>query len=240
LPRLLHPPGRLSARSRVAPRPRPLTSPATNPASRPAFFALSRAGNRSSSCPESQCFSDAGFVTRRVTPLRYAPVRIASDVGLGLPLVLHLRLAGDGSSSCLESRILRRCRLADLRVAPSFGSSVSPMIRSPSRLGSRIFRPRLVISPVSQGIAPSGLPWSNLRVAPNLLPLARRRANFKVALNLRSFDVASGSICRLPRISFLRRCRRRFSDFSESASTAGSMMNPRLVLELCILDLRRG
>jgi len=36
-----------------------------------------------------------------------------------------------GSSGCPESLILRRCRLADLRVSPAFGPSVSPTIRFP-------------------------------------------------------------------------------------------------------------
>ena len=76
----------------------------------------------------------------------------------------------------------------------------------------RIFRLRLVIFQVAPV---SHLPVCrrlNLRVTPNLLPLARRRANFKVALNLRSLGgaVAASSGC------------------PDSTSTAGSMMNPQL------------
>jgi hypothetical protein len=168
-----------------------------------------RAGDRSLSCLESRCFSDAGFVTPRVAPLRYAPVRIASDAGLGLPLVPHLRLC--------RRWIFEFPRISHPSAVPIGRSLGRPFLRSfgiadDSFPGS----PRLPNLPAPSGGLPS-FPgchtfrfclWSNLRVAPNLLPLACRRANFQVALNLRSFDVASSLICRSPRISFLWRCRR--------------------------------
>lgn len=105
----------------------------------------------------------------------------------------------------------------------------------------RIFRLRLVVSRVPPGVAPSGgCLRSNLRVAPNFLPLARRRANFQVALNLRSFGVAAGLISRSPRLSFPRLCRRwllglpqvRIYDWVDDESPA--------VLELCIFCSRSG
>jgi hypothetical protein len=138
---------------------------------------------------------------------------------------------------------------------PSFGGAEWPISGSPLRSVLRYRRrfvsrlPRFANLPAPSGglpefprvVAPSGFCLqSNLRVAPNLLPLAHRRANFQVTLNLRSFGVADGSICESPRFSFLRLCRRwlpglpqiRIYDWVDDESPA--------VLELCILCLRSG
>jgi len=50
----------------------------------------------------------------------------------GRPLSCISGFTGDGSSSCPDARIIRRCRLTGPQVAPSPGLSVSPTIRCPS------------------------------------------------------------------------------------------------------------
>jgi hypothetical protein len=60
------------------------------------------------------------------------------------------------------------------------------------------------------------------------IPQRRRSANFQVALNLGSLDVADWPIFELPRISALRRSASASSGCPDSVSAAGSMMNPRL------------
>ena len=59
--------------------------------------------------------------------------------------------------------------------------------------------------PSSPGVAPSGFALVGFTELPRFLfPLARRRANFKVTLNLRSLGVAAGLIGELPRSSYPR------------------------------------
>jgi len=78
--------------------------------------------------------------------------------------------ASDRASSRLDSRILRRCRLAELRVAPSFRPSVSPTIRCSSYPEPRIFRHWLVIVPSHPGCFHlPALPAANLQISPDLL-----------------------------------------------------------------------
>jgi len=82
-------------------------------------------------------------------------------------------LAGDGVPSRPGSRIFRRCRQTEIRVAPAFRPSVSPTIRGAGCPASRIFRLRLV---VSSQIAPGAdsirfCHGSEPRVAPLLTPL---------------------------------------------------------------------
>jgi len=91
---------------------------------------------------------------------------------LGFPSSCISGFAGDGSSSRPDSRIFRRCRLAGSRVAPSPSRSVSPTIRRPSCPALRILRHRLMDIRVTSDHAPSGLPWFDLRVAPDIFPLA--------------------------------------------------------------------
>jgi hypothetical protein len=65
---------------------------------------------------------------RRVAPLPHALLRRPLTRNLGCPSFRISGLAGDGAPSRLVSRILRRCRVTDLQVAPNSGLSVSPMI----------------------------------------------------------------------------------------------------------------
>jgi hypothetical protein len=94
LPRLLHLPAQSGLRLRVAPYPAPfLLGRRPNPQVAPWFRSFGCAGDGRSSCPElrmpSAVLVSAGF---RVSPVAPTSSCSAPDVGLGFPLVLHLRL----------------------------------------------------------------------------------------------------------------------------------------------------
>jgi len=114
---------------------------------------------------------------------------LAPDVGPGLPLVLHLRLYRRWIIESPRCSHLGGCRAASTRVAPSISLSVSPTIRRPSCPALRILRHRLMDIRVTPDHTPTGLPWLNFRVAPELLPWLRQLTNFQVALNLGSLTV---------------------------------------------------
>jgi hypothetical protein len=116
---------------------------------------------------------------------------------LSCPLSRISGFTGNGSSSRPDFRIFRRCRLANPRVAPSPGLSVSPTIRRPGCPKLRILRYRLIDIRVTSDHAPSGSPWLNLRVAPDILLWLRQSTNFQVALNLGSFAVRRFSSIRV-------------------------------------------
>jgi len=166
--------------------------------------------------------------------------------------------AGDGVPGRPSPRILRRCRLADPRVAPLPGLSVSPMIRSASYPASRIFRLRLVFGRVASNRAPYVSALQLQRPVALRLPLPavvsglirglprftccrpRLRTLFQVSLKLLSFGAALGRISELPRLSspwlrrsfagvFLRFCA---DGRVDDESPAGP--------ELCIRGLHRG
>jgi len=107
--------------------------------------------------PNLACFRDLGWLASGF-PGALPPLRSPLMQAAGLPQYpCTSGFAGDGSPSRLEFRILRRCRLTDLQVAPNFSPSVSPMIRirvapHPSSSG-----PGWWISE-SPRIAPSGSP----------------------------------------------------------------------------------
>jgi len=159
-----------------------------------------------------------------------------------LPRISHPSAVPTGrSSGCPDSR--------------SFGIAV---IRSSGCPELRTFRHRLMDPRVTSVRAPSGcaigespsLPEAsyplatpvrmNFRVAPALhSPLRRRSANFQVALNLGSFDVAESPISESPRISALR-LRFCFVGLPRFRSCGWVDDESPAVLELCILSLRRG
>ncbi len=161
--------------------------------------------------PNFASFSVAGFTKCRVAPALRSSCS-ACDVGLRLPLVLHLRLY----------------RRFELQVSPnlsSFGGADWPTSGFPLRSVLR-YRRRSVFQiplfrfarianlpapagglPSFPGFAPSVFAIVESSGRPESSSLARRRANFKVALNLRSLGVAVGLIFESPRISFLQRCR---------------------------------
>ena len=92
--RLLHLPAQSGLRLRVAPYPAPfLLSRRPNPQVAPWFRSFGCAGDGRSSYPElrmpSAVLVSAGF---RVAPVAPTSSCSAPDVGLGFPLVLHLRL----------------------------------------------------------------------------------------------------------------------------------------------------
>lgn len=156
MPRCLHLPSWPILRLRVAPYP----------------ALLSRAGDESSDHSESSVHQLCRrwiiglprishpsalpvYVNLRASPVLHASLS-AFDEFSGCPSFSSSGFAGDGSPSCLESRILRRCRLAILRVAPISGLSVSPMIRFPGCPESRIFRRRMMCIRITPDCAPSG------------------------------------------------------------------------------------
>ena len=175
----------------------------------------------------------------------------------GRPSFCTSGFAGDGVSSCLESRTLRRCRLTNTQVAPNLGPSVSPTIRSSGCPDSRIFRLRLIVARVAPGIAPSGVPAASFPGLPG--PSASgcvSELNFRVAPALHLSGGADLSISKSPRTSIpsalpispacefprtpcfpaCRLCFRRFPRFRiygwfDDESLPG--------LELCIRGLRR-
>jgi len=123
----------------------------------------------------SHTFDVAGFNEVPGFPggTRFPPAAPAIQSS-GCPASHISGLTGDGSSSRLDSHILRRCRLRKLPSCPGvFAPPVSPTISTrvapnthppapadhcPSHLGSRM---------------PSGSPWSISRVAPVPLPWLR-------------------------------------------------------------------
>jgi len=93
LPRLLHLPAQSGLRFRVAPYLAPfLLSRRPNPRVAPWLRSFGCAGDGRSSCPELRMPSAVPVSARfRVAPLPASSCS-APDVGLGFPLVLHLRL----------------------------------------------------------------------------------------------------------------------------------------------------
>jgi len=179
-------------RFRVAPYLAPfLLNRRPNPQVAPWLRSFGCAGDGPLELPRtSHAFGGASFSEVPSFPgvsrlLRAAP--LMED--LGCPSSCISGFTGDGSSSCPDFHILRRCRLASPRVAPSPSLSVSPTIRRPGCPKLRILRHRLIDIRVSSDHSPSGSPWLNLRVAPDTLLWLRQSTNFQVALNLGSFAV---------------------------------------------------
>jgi len=179
--------------------------------------------------PSLACLRRCRFQPGSESPRSLLSPCIASDVGLGFPLVLHLRLYRRWISGRPDVRIFRRCRAASTQVALSISLSVSPTIRRLGCPALRTLRHRLMDIRVTPDHAPIGLPWLKFRVAPVLLPWLRQLTNFQVALNLGSLTVRRFTALRvapkfgssadpylLPRVSPF------------SASTAESMMSPWL------------
>jgi len=170
------------------------------------------AGDGSSSRPEFHILQRCRFRWSFESPRFFSFSCNTSHVGLRLPLVPHLRLY----------------RRWDLQVAPnlsSFGGADWPTSGFPLRSVLR-YRRRSVFQiplfrflrianlpapsggyPSFPGVAPSVFAIVESSGRPESSSLGRRRANLKVALNLRSLGVAVGLISESPRISFLQRCR---------------------------------
>jgi hypothetical protein len=173
LPRLLHLPAQSGLRLRVAPYSAPfLLSRRPNPQVAPWFRSFGCAGDGRSSYPElrmpSAVLVSAGF---RVAPVAPTSSCSAPDVGLGFPLVLHLRL--------YRRWIIESPRFSHLSAVPTcqfpsrpepqpFGiaddsppelprasNPPAPIDGYPSYLGSRTIRFALVRSPSCPGHLPS-------------------------------------------------------------------------------------
>lgn len=140
----------LSMRSQVAPLPRSsrsarvaspgcpfpapfLLSRRPNPRVAPRFRAFGRAGDGSFESPQTSMPLalpvSAKFRVAPLLPPSPAPPAMEDS---GRPLSCISGFTGDGSSSCPDARIIRRCRPAGSQVAPSSGPSVSPTIRCSS------------------------------------------------------------------------------------------------------------
>jgi hypothetical protein len=131
-----------------------------NPQVAPWFRSFGCAGDGCSSYPEPLIPSAVPVLARfRVSPVALASSCSAPDVGLGFPLVLHLRLYRRWIIESPRCSHLRRCRVANPRVAPSISLSVSPTIRRPSYPVRRILRHRLMDIRVTPDHAPTGSPW---------------------------------------------------------------------------------
>jgi len=120
----------------------------------------------------SHAFGVAGFGKVPSCPGRSPSPAAPVMEDSGRPLSCISGFTGDGSSSCPDARIIRRCRLTGPQVAPSPGLSVSPTIRCPSCPERRILRHRLMDIRVASDHAPSGSPRLNLQVAPDIFPSA--------------------------------------------------------------------
>jgi len=228
LPRTLQLPARPTTRLRVAPYP----------------ASFGRAGDESSSCPESSVHSAVPETDFRVAS-NLASFSGTVDETPSCPGSSLGGIAWDESPGCPEFCISRLCRrwiselprishpsavsVRKLRVAPALRSSLSPPMR---------FRVAPIPASSGPGWRFTKLPWIshlpalpsvNLRVAPNFPPLARQ--------------LIKSPGC--PKSSILQRCRRLILRVAPnpqpfggavsaspgcpaSASTAGSMMSPRL------------
>ena len=172
MPHLLHLPAQSGLRLRVAPYSAPfLLSRRPNPQVAPWFRSFGCAGDGRSSYPElrmpSAVLVSAGF---RVAPVAPTSSCSAPDVGLGFPLVLHLRL--------YRRWIIESPRFSHLSAVPTcqfpscpepqpFGiaddsspelprasNPPAPIDGYPSYLGSRTIRFALVRSPSCPGHPP--------------------------------------------------------------------------------------
>jgi len=172
LPRLLHLPAQSGLRLRVAPFHAPfLPGRRPNPQVAPWLQAFGCAGYGRSSCPELRIPSAVLVSARfRVSPVAPAPSCNARDVGLGLPLVLHLRLyrrwiiesprfshpsavPNCQTSSCPESQPFGVADDSSPKL-PRTSNPPAPIDGYPSYLGSRTIRFALVEGPSCPGSPP--------------------------------------------------------------------------------------
>jgi len=174
LPRLLHLPAQSGLRLRVAPYSAPfLLGRRPNPQVAPWFRSFGCAGDGRSSYPElripSAVLVSAGF---RVAPVAPTSSCSAPDVGLGFPLVLHLRLYRRWiieSPRFSHLSAVPTCRFSSFPEPQPFGiaddsspelprasNPPAPTDGYPSYLGSRTIRLALVRSPSCPGHLPLG------------------------------------------------------------------------------------
>jgi len=172
LPRLLHLPAPPGLRLRVAPYLAPfLLSRRPNPQVALWYRPFGCAGDVRSSCPELRMPSAVLVSARfRVSPVAPASSCSARDVGLELPLVLHLRLCRRWiieSPRCSHPSAVPSCRTSSCLECQPFGIADDSLLRLPrtpnppapidgypSYLGSRTIRFALVRFPSRPGSPP--------------------------------------------------------------------------------------
>jgi hypothetical protein len=122
LARTMHRPISLGIRFRVSPSPALVAVPAMDYRVASTFASFNAATDESPGHPEASTLT---------TPV---------DESSGCPKPCIYRLAGDGSSSRLDFRILKRYWLTSLRVAPHLRSSVAPADEVSGRPDPCIYR----------------------------------------------------------------------------------------------------
>jgi len=127
LPLPLHLPAWLVMRLRVAPYPASFGRAGRRISGLPRIFGpLAVPAMDLRVAPNFASFRASRFLILRVAPVPQASFPASDTDRRVAPLFCISSFAGDGSSSCPESRILRRCRLADPQVALHLSLSVSP------------------------------------------------------------------------------------------------------------------
>jgi hypothetical protein len=190
LPRALHLPAQAGLRFQVAPSALPFSWAGVRILGLPLGFGPSAVPAMDARVTSNfSCLRRCRFQPGPESPRRLLSSCSAPDVGLGFPLILHLRLYRRWSSSRPDDRIFGGAEPPVSRVASSASHLVSPTIRRPGLPVRRILQYRLMDIRVTSDHSPSGLPWLNLRVAPDLLLRLRQSTNFQVALNLGSLTV---------------------------------------------------
>jgi len=199
----------------------------------------------------------AGFSDSPGRPVFLTSSATLSIQASGFPSSSISGFAGDGASSCLESRILRRCRLTDPQVALNSGPSVSPSIRSSGCPASRIVRLRLVVSQVALGLAPSGcvsgessslpeplssgIPSGEAPSCPgSSIPWSRRWSRLSGCPESQVLRRCDDWICGSPRITVPRLSVYASPGFPGFAIYGWVDDESLAVFELCILSSRRG
>jgi len=228
--------------------PHPTAAPATKFRVAPNLQSIGLCRRRIFGSPRSSHPSTLPVsVELRVAPFLHF-LRNASDEFPSCPRFCISGFTGDGVSSRLESRILRRCRLANSTGCPA--SSVpryrrrpvsglprilyppAPADLSPSCLGLRTIRlcQRRIFGSPRIFLSPGYISRINFRVSPDLHSIGgANRTNFKVALKLRSICAVDRPILQAaPASQSFGSTVNASPGCPSSASTAGSMMNPRL------------
>jgi len=187
---------------------------------------------------------------------------VSSLLQLRLPMSLRVSpnpassdLAGDGASSCLDSRILQRLCVRGSRFPRLLASPAPPPTKASGCPASSIFRLAYGESSGCPESSPSGLALGStsglprlprllaclgisLWVAPNPSPLASPTGGSPGCPELRTLRRRRLRILGSPRLLRLRLCRSTSPGFPESCFCGWADVDSPAQLELCILDAR--